>query len=112
MGSTSMQCHDNGTCSCRHGFVGYKCDKCKLNYYQNRLTHQCEECPVCYSLIRDQVGEREMMKYAKLSVYVMVAQQIKRFTITCYLTHLLRSFAQTLKDPLTYIFLVFHNEHE
>uniref|UniRef100_A0A8C1EEC4 Laminin, gamma 3 n=1 Tax=Cyprinus carpio carpio TaxID=630221 RepID=A0A8C1EEC4_CYPCA len=56
MGSTSMQCHDNGTCSCRHGFVGYKCDKCELNYYQNHLTHQCEECPVCYSLIRDQVG--------------------------------------------------------
>uniref|UniRef100_A0A8C2ERP3 Laminin, gamma 3 n=1 Tax=Cyprinus carpio TaxID=7962 RepID=A0A8C2ERP3_CYPCA len=57
MGSTSMQCHDNGTCSCRHGFVGYKCDKCELNYYQNRLTHQCEECPVCYSLIRDQANK-------------------------------------------------------
>uniref|UniRef100_A0A8C2D0V4 Laminin, gamma 3 n=1 Tax=Cyprinus carpio TaxID=7962 RepID=A0A8C2D0V4_CYPCA len=111
MGSTLMQCHDNGTCSCRHGFVGYKCDKCELNYYQNRLTHQCEECPVCYSLIRDQVGlpqfmrEREMMmKHEKLSFDVMVAQQIKRFTITCYLTHSRSSFAQ--------IFLVFHNEHE
>uniref|UniRef100_A0A8C1EC52 Laminin, gamma 3 n=1 Tax=Cyprinus carpio carpio TaxID=630221 RepID=A0A8C1EC52_CYPCA len=57
MGSTSMQCHDNGTCSCRHGFVGYKCDKCELNYYQNHLTHQCEECPVCYSLIRDQANK-------------------------------------------------------
>uniref|UniRef100_A0A671LNI9 Laminin, gamma 3 n=1 Tax=Sinocyclocheilus anshuiensis TaxID=1608454 RepID=A0A671LNI9_9TELE len=75
MGSTLMQCHDNGTCSCRHGFVGYKCDKCELNHYQNRLTHQCEECPVCYSLIRDQVGlpqctserEREiMMKHENL----------------------------------------------
>ncbi|XP_051958195.1 laminin subunit gamma-3 [Xyrauchen texanus] len=57
MGSTSMQCHDNGTCSCRQGFVGYKCDKCKRNYYQNRLTYQCEECPVCYSLIRDQASK-------------------------------------------------------
>ncbi|XP_016112626.1 laminin subunit gamma-1-like [Sinocyclocheilus grahami] len=57
MGSTLMQCHDNGTCSCRHGFVGYKCDKCELNHFQNRLTHQCEECPVCYSLIRDQVNK-------------------------------------------------------
>ncbi|XP_016298992.1 laminin subunit gamma-3-like [Sinocyclocheilus anshuiensis] len=57
MGSTLMQCHDNGTCSCRHGFVGYKCDKCELNHYQNRLTHQCEECPVCYSLIRDQANK-------------------------------------------------------
>ncbi|XP_073695806.1 laminin subunit gamma-3 [Garra rufa] len=57
MGSSLMQCHDNGTCSCRNGFVGYKCDKCELNYYQNRLTHQCEECPVCYSLIRDQASK-------------------------------------------------------
>uniref|UniRef100_A0A8C1MB80 Laminin, gamma 3 n=1 Tax=Cyprinus carpio TaxID=7962 RepID=A0A8C1MB80_CYPCA len=92
MGSTSMQCHDNGTCSCRHGFVGYKCDKCELNYYQNHLTHQCEECPVCYSLIRDQVGfpqrerererERErLMKHKNFSFDVMIAQQIKRFTI-------------------------------
>ncbi|XP_047665497.1 laminin subunit gamma-3 [Tachysurus fulvidraco] len=54
MGSVSMQCHANGTCPCRQGFVGYKCDKCALNHYQNPLTHQCEECPVCYSLIRDQ----------------------------------------------------------
>ncbi|XP_056602729.1 laminin subunit gamma-3 [Triplophysa dalaica] len=54
MGSTSMQCYHNGTCSCRQGIVGYKCDKCERNYYQNRLTHQCEECPVCYSLVRDQ----------------------------------------------------------
>ncbi|TRY59547.1 hypothetical protein DNTS_012239 [Danionella cerebrum] len=57
MGSTSMQCHGNGTCSCRQGFVGYKCDRCEPNYYQNRLTHQCEECPVCYSLIRDQANK-------------------------------------------------------
>ena len=55
MGSTSMQCHSNGTCPCRQGFVGYKCDKCELNHYLNRVTQQCQECPVCYSLIRDQV---------------------------------------------------------
>ncbi|KAK3509089.1 hypothetical protein QTP70_020301 [Hemibagrus guttatus] len=54
MGSVSMQCNANGICPCRQGFVGYKCDKCALNHYQNSLTHQCEECPVCYSLIRDQ----------------------------------------------------------
>uniref|UniRef100_A0A9J8CNP5 Laminin, gamma 3 n=1 Tax=Cyprinus carpio carpio TaxID=630221 RepID=A0A9J8CNP5_CYPCA len=106
MGSTLMQCHDNGTCSCRHGFVGYKCDKCELNYYQNRLTHQCEECPVCYSLIRDQVGlpqfmrEREMMKHEKLSFDVMVAQQIKRFTITAKL-----SGAQANKVQLIFLII-------
>uniref|UniRef100_A0A3P9KKW5 Laminin subunit gamma 3 n=1 Tax=Oryzias latipes TaxID=8090 RepID=A0A3P9KKW5_ORYLA len=54
MGSISMQCHGNGTCQCRQGFVGYKCDKCELNYFHNRANHQCEECPVCYSLVKKQ----------------------------------------------------------
>ncbi|KAF6721114.1 Laminin subunit gamma-3 [Oryzias melastigma] len=54
MGSVSMQCHGNGTCQCRQGFVGYKCDKCEVNYFHNRATHQCEECPVCYSLVKKQ----------------------------------------------------------
>uniref|UniRef100_A0A8D3AEZ2 Laminin, gamma 3 n=1 Tax=Scophthalmus maximus TaxID=52904 RepID=A0A8D3AEZ2_SCOMX len=54
MGSVSMQCHGNGTCHCRPGFVGYKCDKCELNYFHNGATHQCEECPVCYGLVKKQ----------------------------------------------------------
>uniref|UniRef100_A0AAV2IRG7 Laminin subunit gamma-3-like n=1 Tax=Knipowitschia caucasica TaxID=637954 RepID=A0AAV2IRG7_KNICA len=54
MGSLSMQCHGNGTCPCRPGFVGYKCDKCGMNYFLDRVTHQCEECPVCYGLIKKQ----------------------------------------------------------
>ncbi|KAK2888099.1 hypothetical protein Q8A73_019547 [Channa argus] len=54
MGSVSMQCQSNGTCHCRQGFVGYKCDKCELNYFHNRATHQCEECPVCYGLVKKQ----------------------------------------------------------
>ncbi|XP_030006241.1 laminin subunit gamma-3-like [Sphaeramia orbicularis] len=54
MGSISMQCHGNGTCHCRPGFVGYKCDKCELNYFHDRNTHQCEECPVCYGLVKKQ----------------------------------------------------------
>lgn len=57
MGSVSMQCHGNGTCHCRQGFVGYKCDKCELNYYHSRDTHQCEECPVCYGLVKKQAEE-------------------------------------------------------
>uniref|UniRef100_A0A8P4KP52 Laminin, gamma 3 n=1 Tax=Dicentrarchus labrax TaxID=13489 RepID=A0A8P4KP52_DICLA len=56
MGSISMQCHSNGTCHCRQGFVGYKCDKCELNYFHARDTHQCEECPVCYGLVKEQVS--------------------------------------------------------
>ncbi|XP_035996258.1 laminin subunit gamma-3 [Fundulus heteroclitus] len=54
MGSASMQCRSNGTCQCRRGFVGHKCDKCELNYFHNRATHQCEECPVCYGLVKKQ----------------------------------------------------------
>ncbi|XP_069024859.1 laminin subunit gamma-3 [Embiotoca jacksoni] len=54
MGSVSMQCHGNGTCHCRQGFVGYKCDKCELNYFHSRATHQCEECPTCYGLVKKQ----------------------------------------------------------
>ncbi|XP_013862069.1 laminin subunit gamma-3 [Austrofundulus limnaeus] len=54
MGSASMQCHSNGTCLCRQGFVGHKCDKCELNYFHSRATHQCEECPVCYGLVKTQ----------------------------------------------------------
>ncbi|KAL6096645.1 lamc3 [Pungitius sinensis] len=54
MGSTSMQCHGNGTCHCRRGSVGYKCDRCEMNYFHSRATHQCEECPVCYGLVKEQ----------------------------------------------------------
>uniref|UniRef100_A0A1A7X3X2 Laminin, gamma 3 n=1 Tax=Iconisemion striatum TaxID=60296 RepID=A0A1A7X3X2_9TELE len=57
MGSVSTQCHSNGTCKCRRGFVGYKCDQCELNYFHNRTTHQCEECPVCYGLVKKQAEE-------------------------------------------------------
>nr|XP_006640850.2 PREDICTED: laminin subunit gamma-3 [Lepisosteus oculatus] len=57
MGSVTMQCHGNGTCVCREGFVGYKCDQCELNYFHNRGSHQCEECPACYSLVRDEAAK-------------------------------------------------------
>ncbi|XP_068430777.1 laminin subunit gamma-3 [Clinocottus analis] len=57
MGSISMQCHSNGTCHCRQGFLGYKCDKCEMNYFHSRATHQCEECPVCYGLVKKQAEE-------------------------------------------------------
>ncbi|KAL4617434.1 laminin subunit gamma-3 [Arapaima gigas] len=60
MGSVTMQCHQNGTCICREGFTGYKCDKCQLNYFHNRVTHQCEECPLCYSLVKDQAEKLRM----------------------------------------------------
>lgn len=52
--------------------MGYKCDQCKVNYFHSRATHQCEECPVCYGLVRDEAAklkeklqalEEELKKY-------------------------------------------------
>ncbi|KAM6984916.1 laminin subunit gamma-3 [Aplochiton taeniatus] len=54
MGSVSMQCNRSGSCECRMGFMGHHCEKCEVNYFHNRVTHQCEECPVCYGLVKDQ----------------------------------------------------------
>ncbi|KAJ3605399.1 hypothetical protein NHX12_027446, partial [Muraenolepis orangiensis] len=53
MGSVSIECRGNGTCLCRHGFTGKKCDKCQLNFYHNRATQHCQECSTCYGLVRD-----------------------------------------------------------
>uniref|UniRef100_H3BA71 Laminin subunit gamma 3 n=1 Tax=Latimeria chalumnae TaxID=7897 RepID=H3BA71_LATCH len=55
LGSLSLQCQEDGTCVCKKGFVGSKCDQCEVNYYHSATTSTCEECPVCYSLVRDQV---------------------------------------------------------
>ncbi|XP_057674386.1 laminin subunit gamma-3 [Corythoichthys intestinalis] len=54
MGAVSMQCHANGTCTCRPGFTGSKCNKCQPNYFHNRGTHQCQECPACYGLVQQE----------------------------------------------------------
>uniref|UniRef100_A0A7N6B0H3 Laminin, gamma 3 n=1 Tax=Anabas testudineus TaxID=64144 RepID=A0A7N6B0H3_ANATE len=70
MGSISMQCHSNGTCQCRQGFVGYKCDKCELNYFHNRATHQCEECPVCYGLVKKRVSLKLVVRVCMRTVFL------------------------------------------
>ncbi|KAJ3606104.1 hypothetical protein NHX12_028147, partial [Muraenolepis orangiensis] len=51
VGSVSIQCRANRTCLCRHGFRSNKCNKCQLNFYHNRATHHCQECPTCYGLL-------------------------------------------------------------
>lgn len=35
--------------------MGYKCDQCQVNYYYDQERAQCQECPVCYSLVQDEV---------------------------------------------------------
>lgn len=71
-----MQCRSNGTCHCRQGFVGYKCDKCEMNYFHNRATHQCEECSVCYGLVMKQVG-----RCILVTGTVRLCEEIKNITV-------------------------------
>uniref|UniRef100_A0AAY5E8Z7 Uncharacterized protein n=1 Tax=Electrophorus electricus TaxID=8005 RepID=A0AAY5E8Z7_ELEEL len=54
-GSQNAQCREDGRCECRPGFVGARCDMCEENYFYNRSTPGCQQCPTCYSLVRDKV---------------------------------------------------------
>uniref|UniRef100_A0A4W5LCX3 Laminin subunit gamma-1 n=1 Tax=Hucho hucho TaxID=62062 RepID=A0A4W5LCX3_9TELE len=54
-GSSTAQCKEDGRCACRPGFVGARCDMCEENYFYNRSTPGCQQCPSCYSLVRDKV---------------------------------------------------------
>lgn len=54
-GSQSSQCKEDGRCECRAGFVGARCDMCEENYFYNRSVPGCQQCPSCYSLVRDKV---------------------------------------------------------
>uniref|UniRef100_A0A8C9VFY3 Laminin subunit gamma-1 n=1 Tax=Scleropages formosus TaxID=113540 RepID=A0A8C9VFY3_SCLFO len=55
-GSESAQCMEDGRCKCRSGFVGSRCDLCEENYFYNRSRPGCQQCPSCYSLVRDKVS--------------------------------------------------------
>ncbi|XP_039858413.1 laminin subunit gamma-1 [Simochromis diagramma] len=57
-GSVSGQCKEDGRCECRPGFVGARCDMCEENYFYNRSVPGCQQCPSCYSLVRDKVNQQ------------------------------------------------------
>ncbi|XP_053739856.1 laminin subunit gamma-1 [Synchiropus splendidus] len=57
-GSQSGQCQEDGRCQCRPGFVGSRCDMCEENYFYNRTVPGCQQCPSCYSLVRDKVNQQ------------------------------------------------------
>ncbi|XP_030630034.1 laminin subunit gamma-1 [Chanos chanos] len=57
-GSQTAQCKEDGRCECRPGFVGTRCDMCEENYFYNRSTPGCQQCPNCYSLVRDKVNQQ------------------------------------------------------
>lgn len=56
LGAASPQCHENSTCVCRPGFVGYKCDRCQDNFFLGDGNTGCQECPTCYALVREEVS--------------------------------------------------------
>ncbi|KAL1288484.1 LAMC3 [Ovibos moschatus] len=57
LGATSPQCHENSTCVCKPGFVGYKCDRCQNNFFLTASGTQCQECPSCYALVKEEAAK-------------------------------------------------------
>lgn len=57
LGASSAQCHENSTCVCRPGFVGYKCDRCQDNFFLTAGGTQCQECPTCYTLVKEEAAK-------------------------------------------------------
>ncbi|XP_069465378.1 laminin subunit gamma-3 [Ambystoma mexicanum] len=57
LGSITHQCHGNGTCACRRGFVGYKCDQCEQNFFYSPDAADCDQCPLCYTLLKEQANQ-------------------------------------------------------
>nr|CAD27803.1 lamC1 [Tetraodon nigroviridis] len=57
-GSAAAQCQEDGRCQCRPGFVGTRCDMCEENFFYNRSVPGCQQCPSCYSLVRDKVNQQ------------------------------------------------------
>uniref|UniRef100_A0A8D0H9C7 Laminin subunit gamma-3 n=1 Tax=Sphenodon punctatus TaxID=8508 RepID=A0A8D0H9C7_SPHPU len=69
LGSASPQCRENSMCVCRRGFVGYKCDQCEANFFYGPESSDCQECPLCYSLVKDE-AEKLKAKLTKLEVWL------------------------------------------
>ncbi|XP_037654235.1 laminin subunit gamma-3 isoform X2 [Choloepus didactylus] len=57
LGAASVQCHENSTCVCKPGFVGYKCDRCQNNFFLTAGGTHCQECPVCYALVKEEAAK-------------------------------------------------------
>ncbi|CAM5163729.1 unnamed protein product [Eretmochelys imbricata] len=57
LGAVTPQCHENSTCICTRGFVGYKCDQCEVNFFYAPERTLCQECPVCYGLVKDEADK-------------------------------------------------------
>ncbi|KAL6061898.1 hypothetical protein STEG23_031517, partial [Scotinomys teguina] len=60
LGAASSQCHENSTCVCKPGFMGYKCDRCQDNFFLVDGDTGCQECPTCYTLVKEEVSLQEV----------------------------------------------------
>uniref|UniRef100_I3IUU4 Laminin, gamma 1 n=1 Tax=Oreochromis niloticus TaxID=8128 RepID=I3IUU4_ORENI len=69
-GSMLGQCKEDGRCECRPGFVGARCDMCEENYFYNRSVPGCQQCPSCYSLVRDKVSATPRQKLHELQTLI------------------------------------------
>jgi coxsackievirus/adenovirus receptor len=57
-GSTSLQCDAGGSCPCREGVTGRRCDRCAENRYDKKAG--CKDCPPCYTLVQMAVDEHRV----------------------------------------------------
>ncbi|XP_075762037.1 laminin subunit gamma-3 isoform X1 [Pelodiscus sinensis] len=57
LGAVTPQCRENSTCVCRRGFVGYKCDQCEVNFFYAPERSLCQECPLCYALVKEEADK-------------------------------------------------------
>uniref|UniRef100_A0A8C1ST21 Laminin subunit gamma-1-like n=1 Tax=Cyprinus carpio TaxID=7962 RepID=A0A8C1ST21_CYPCA len=81
-GSESAQCKDDGRCQCLPGFVGARCDMCEENYFYNRSTPGCQQCPNCYSLVRDKV--RDLSFSISCGVNIDFSYHVMQFYLTFF----------------------------
>ncbi|XP_069794303.1 laminin subunit gamma-1-like [Narcine bancroftii] len=53
-GSWSLQCRSDGTCDCKPGVFGDRCNQCSGDTYYNSTTG-CEVCPNCYLAVKSKI---------------------------------------------------------
>ncbi|EGW03544.1 Laminin subunit gamma-3, partial [Cricetulus griseus] len=76
LGAVSSQCHENSTCVCRPGFVGYKCDRCQDNFFLLDGDTGCQECPTCYALVKEE------LRYKTTAALTQASSSVQAATLT------------------------------
>lgn len=87
MGAASSQCHENSTCVCRPGFVGYKCDRCQDNFFLADGDTGCQECPTCYALVKEEVSCQAQTRPPSDQFHISIEHQPMLWPRGCLATH-------------------------